>query len=297
MRRVPVVLALLVLGSAAVAAAPADYLPTPANLPGWTPEGKTDTYTADTLWDLMDGGAEVYLEYGLVSAAREYYRSPVGGKVEVDIYAMKDAGAAYGIYSFNARSGGNPVAVGDDAVRTDYFVLVRKGAHFFTVTASADPAAAMPGCLDLARAIAARVPAVGERPALLSRLPALPGPKAHRVYLRGSLGVLNLYPFDATDPFEPVEGAVAESGDTQFFILRHADEREATQRGEAAWSSLSSNSKYKPGPGGSGGRCLIDERGRRLLLARDGACTLVAIGPDEAALHVLLQQVLRSPQR
>jgi hypothetical protein len=155
----------------------------------------------------------------------------------------------------------------------------------------------MPACLELARAIAARIPAAGGKPALLARLPALPGASAHLVYFRGSLGLLNLYAFDASDPFKPVEGAAAEADHTQVFILRQADDAEAAARNESAWASLSSNPKYKVGAGGPGGRCLIDDQGRYLLFARDGDCNLIAIGPDEAALHGLLQQVLGAKRR
>ncbi len=295
--RTQIALACLTLGLTA-AAAPEDYLAAGPDLPGWSQEDKPATFTSDTLWDLMDGGAEVYLEYGVAGAASVRYQHPGKGRVQVELYAMKDAGAAFGIYSFNARvKGSSPVPIGDDALRTNYFVLVRKGAHFFTLTAVSDPAATMPACLELARAIAARIPAVAGKPALLSRLPALAGGAAQVVYFRGSLGLLNLYAFDASDPFQPIEGAAAEADRTQFFILRHADDAEAAARSEAAWATLSSNSKYKVGGGGPGERSLIDDQGRHLLFARDGACNLIAIGPDPAALRRLLQPVLGARQR
>lgn len=89
----------------------------------------------------MDGGAEVYLEYGFVGAASVSYKTPRQGEVQVEIYAMKDADGAYGIYSFNSRSKGVAVQIGDDALRTDYFLLVRKGGYSLSFTAVSDPAA------------------------------------------------------------------------------------------------------------------------------------------------------------
>ena len=289
------VLACLASGFTAKAV-PADYLPGAADLPGWSQEEKPRTFTQDTLWDLMDGGAEVYLEYGVEGAASVRYKHPSKGNVQVDIYAMKDAGAAFGIYSFNSRTKGSPVQIGDEALLTDYYVLVRKGAHFFTVTAGSDPVAAMPSCLEFARAIAARIPAVVWKPELLSRLPTLAGASLHHVYFRGSLGLLNLYPFGDADPFKAAEGVAAETEGTQFFILRHADEKEAAARYESAWAVLAANSKYKAGKGQPGEQCLIDGNGKFLLLTRNGACNLIAIGADQAALHGLLQQVL-GPQK
>lgn len=289
--RTSAILACMALGLSAEGA-PADYLPGAADLPGWSQEEKPGTFSEDTLWDLMDGGAEVYLEYGVVGAASARYNHPGKGSVQVEIYAMKDAGAAFGIYSFNSRAKGNPVPIGDEAMSTNYYVLVRKGAHFLTLTAVSDPAATMPACLELARAIAARIPAVAGKPDLLSRLPALTGASVHHVYFRGSLVLLNLYTLDASDPFKPAEGVAAEAGDTQFFVLRHVNTKEAAARYESAWAVLSANPKYRVGEGSPGERCLIDEKGRRLLFARDGACNLIAIGTDGTALHGLLQETL-----
>jgi hypothetical protein len=120
--------------------------------------------------DLPPGAARRSPVQGFEGAARARYKHPKKGDVQVEIYAMKDAGAAFGIYSFNSRTKGNPVQIGDEALLTDYYLLVGKG--------------------------------------------------------------------------------------------------------------------------GPGERCLIDENGRFLLLARDGDCNLTAIGADEAALHGLLQQAL-----
>jgi hypothetical protein len=275
-------------------AAPADYFPGGADLPGWSQEEKPRTFTQDTLWDLMDGGADVYLEYGVEGAASVRYKHPKKGSVQVEIYAMKDAGAAFGIYSFNARAKGTAVQIGDDALLTDDYLLVRKGAYYLTFTPASDPASTMPSCIELARATAARIPAGGGKPDLLSRLPALAGASVRQVYFRGGLVLLNLYAFDASDPFKVSEGVAAEGDGVQFFVLRNADDKEAAASYDSAWAVLSSNPKYKVGSGGAGERCLIDESGKTLLLVRNGACNLVAVGPDRAVLHGLLQQALGS---
>ncbi|MFA5264915.1 MAG: DUF6599 family protein [Opitutaceae bacterium] len=276
----------------AAKAEPADYLPGKTELPGWSQQENPGIFTQDTLWDLMDGGAEIYLEYGVEGAASVRYKHSGKGSVLVEIYAMKDAGAAFGIFSLNSRVKGDPVQIGDEALLANDYVLVRKGAHFMTLTVLSDPVATMPACLELARAIAARIPAAAGKPDLLSRLPVLIGASVHDVYFRGSIGLLNLYPLDASDPFKPSEGVAAIAEDAQFFILRQADGKEAAARFDSAWAILSSNPKYKVGEGKLGGRCLIDEKGRRLLFARDGDCNLIAIGTDEAALRGLVQQVL-----
>jgi len=298
---ISVMRALFALGCLALAfnskAAPTDFLPGTADLPGWIQEEKPRTFTQDTLWDLMDGGAEVYVEYGVEGAASVLYKHPKKGSVQVEIYTMKDVGAAFGLFSFNSRTKGASVRIGDDAWLTDYFLLVRKGACVVSLTAVSDPAETMPSCLEIARAITNRIPSGGARPDLLSRLPTLPGGSVHPVYFRGGIVLLNLYAFDASDPFKAGEGVAAEADGTQFFVLRYAGDKEAAAGYESSWGVLSSNSKYKVAGGKPGEHGLVDENGKFVLLARDGACNLVAVGADKAVLHRLMDQALRETSR
>ncbi|HWQ52653.1 MAG TPA: DUF6599 family protein [Bryobacteraceae bacterium] len=85
---------------AAAALAPAQPVPDCKVVPGWEQKGPARAYTADDLFEYMDGNAEGYLIYG--------FRKMNGltcakGEVEflMDISEMVDADSAYGIFTAN----------------------------------------------------------------------------------------------------------------------------------------------------------------------------------------------------
>ncbi len=68
-----------------------------SNIPGGTIT-RTNYYNGDALWGLIDGGADLYLEYGfdkLLLQEIEWH----GIKFRIEFYRMKDSKSAFGIYS------------------------------------------------------------------------------------------------------------------------------------------------------------------------------------------------------
>jgi hypothetical protein len=76
-------------------------------VPGWRQEGPLRHFTADNLYEYMDGNAESYLAYGFTQMQGVTCRSGESTLV-IDISEMVDADAAYGIFSGN-RDPGNPI--------------------------------------------------------------------------------------------------------------------------------------------------------------------------------------------
>ncbi len=76
-------------------------------VPGWRQEGPLRHYTADDLYEYMDGSAESYLAYGFTQMQGVTCKSGESTLV-IDISEMVDADAAYGIFSDN-RDPGHPL--------------------------------------------------------------------------------------------------------------------------------------------------------------------------------------------
>ncbi|HEY3838909.1 MAG TPA: DUF6599 family protein [Bryobacteraceae bacterium] len=68
--------------------------------PGWTQAGALRTYTADTLYDYMDGNSEGYLIYGFQQMRGVTCKSGEASFV-VDISQMNDAESAWGLFASN----------------------------------------------------------------------------------------------------------------------------------------------------------------------------------------------------
>ncbi len=90
------------------------------------------TFTAESLYGYIDGGAELYLEYGfdtlvvteLVSGGRD---------IKVEFYRMKDAAAAFGIFSVSRfRCNGGP-RLTDHICRSAYQLQFCKGCYYVNI--------------------------------------------------------------------------------------------------------------------------------------------------------------------
>lgn len=68
------------------------------SLQGFSIKDSVTVYRGDDLFFLIDGGAEVYLEYGFAQVMAADY-SKNGQQVHVELYEMNSIDAAYGIYS------------------------------------------------------------------------------------------------------------------------------------------------------------------------------------------------------
>ncbi|MCU0236024.1 MAG: hypothetical protein MUC72_02955 [Acidobacteria bacterium] len=97
-------LILLLLAALALAvplaplAAPAAFeFPADGFAPGWRRSGPVETYVPSALYNVIDGGAELFLEMGFVDLRIQKYEG-AGAEIAVEAYCMENAAAALGIY-------------------------------------------------------------------------------------------------------------------------------------------------------------------------------------------------------
>jgi hypothetical protein len=153
----------------APASTPADYLPAPDAVAGWTRTGAPQTFTPETLYDLVDGQAEAFLAYGMDSAALGRYSGPDGATLRVEIFRLASQADAYGLYSVSIA--GERVAVGSDGDTEPGRRLAFWSDRYFVRIQAAQPIA-RDDLLEFGRAVSRALPAGAQRPAVLQRLPA-----------------------------------------------------------------------------------------------------------------------------
>ncbi len=93
---------------------------------------KTRTFTAESLYGYMNGGAELYLEYGFDTLTVTEVTS--GGKdIKIEFYCMSDAEAAFGIFSVSRfRCNGGPKLT-DHQCRSAYQLQFCKGRYYVSI--------------------------------------------------------------------------------------------------------------------------------------------------------------------
>lgn len=155
--------------TAACAAKPttAGEFPEEKAVPGWTLAEK-QSYTRDTLFNLVDGQAESFLAYGFQKVDVQHYQNTDGNTLNMEIWRLTDAEDAYGLFTFLRT--GKPVAVGVDGESDGRRRLAFwQGSVFVQITTGKPVSAAE--LERFARPAAEALPKGGSHPALVDRLP------------------------------------------------------------------------------------------------------------------------------
>ena len=110
-------------------------MPASNEVAGWEKTGETRTYTAATLSDYIDGGAEQYLKAGFKSVSTSDYKFQ--GKIEAvaDVYVMADADAARTIFEADPAGNAKAVPLGDAARAYSQSVIFRQGPFLVRIVA------------------------------------------------------------------------------------------------------------------------------------------------------------------
>ena len=281
-------------GSAGESNDPADLIPAAADVPGWTPKGETQRFDGDELFIYIDGGAEIFNEYGFRRVRARDFETKGGLGITLEIYEMADASAAFGIYSFQTSGKGRPADLGTDGEIEDYYLRFWKGPYLVIVTGFAGGEETRPELLDglllIARAVDARIAETRDlRPAFLDALPAewlAPGFK----YLRGALGLNNIHSFFPGDVFKFREAVAVPVEDGWLFVFGYRDETEALDRLAEIRQAMKAGGTYRDVRSYPDGRIeAADSRGNRLVARTAGRKIGLAIGPraEETAGRLL----------
>jgi len=98
-------------------------VPLTGELPGWTQEDKVVIAKGDSLFSVINGGAEIFREYGFQQAAFSRFRDAGDHHINFEIYEMSDPFSAYGIYSFKTDSSGEFIGIGAECCFSEYYLI------------------------------------------------------------------------------------------------------------------------------------------------------------------------------
>jgi len=183
----------------------------PDEVRGWT-QGRADgLYTHDTLYDLIDGGAEVYRALNVRAVLSREYVKPGATDIVVDLFDMGSAADAYGAFHHDMREG-EDTGVGDESEAFGGSVAFWRDRFFVSEVALDDDTATCEALREIGFAVSVAIPSEGQPPALVRALPAagLVASQIHYFHDKSLLdrhlflGERNLLDLDAT-----TEGVVA----------------------------------------------------------------------------------------
>jgi hypothetical protein len=226
------------------------YLPQPGELTGWEPVGEPDYVKGEDLFLLINGGAEIYYEYGFKQAIAVGFKNKKNPSIgfNLEIYEMQDPAAAYGVYTFKTGESGKTIDVGDEGLLEEYYLNVWKGNFLVTVIGFDSKEETLQGIMETAKVVAAKIKSKGQKPGLIH---LLPGDYKEQLkpngitYLKGNLALFNQYEFDSRDIFGLKQGVLGDYGNFRLFVFKYGDGSECRKWFESAVIHLKENPRFR----------------------------------------------------
>lgn len=221
------------------------YLPTSGVVEGWKPVGSPQAFVGDGLYDLIDGGAVIYYEYGFKQAITQEYANSEGESVYLQIYEMVDAASAYGIYTFRTGEEGKDIDLGNEGIVAAYYLHFWKDNFLVTLTASDFEEGAANSLLAIAAAVDKAIVETGQRPSLCNLLIIEGQAPARIYYLEGMLALSNVYYFGTDDIFGLKQGVAGDFDDFKLFVLKYGDEKESSRWYKTARDEMKKRQRFE----------------------------------------------------
>ncbi len=99
-------------------------------IPGWTHDSKPTFYTPQTLFEYINGAAELYLRYDFRELAVMNYETEDGRFLSIDIYRHGDVTNAFGVYSRERSTRGFFLSIGSQGYAADGSLNLLKGQYY-----------------------------------------------------------------------------------------------------------------------------------------------------------------------
>jgi hypothetical protein len=149
-----------------------DRLAWPLALDGWTWNQEDLAFDRATLFNHIDGGAEVYLAYNFQRAFVHRYVKAGQPDIVVEVYQMGSSADAFGVFSLERQD--PEVGIGQGSEFGGSLLRFWKGRYFVSVLGEGEGKDLEAAVLGFGRALAASIKETGEPPKMLGYLPDLP---------------------------------------------------------------------------------------------------------------------------
>ncbi len=220
-------------------------LPRDGDLESLSMKSEIESYVGDDLFFLINGGADLYLEYGFVQVICADYSNEAGNSLHIEIYEMEDRAAAFGIYSFQHMSDDEPDEIGERGQIVKNNALLIKDKYvikMFTKFPEDNAEELLKTTADL---IASRITTENARPLLLPYLlPVQDNDYPQVKLIRGSIALRNIYNFHNEDIFSIDDGVVGIYQEYSIFIFQYPGTLKALQQFGVVKSQLEKEDRF-----------------------------------------------------
>jgi hypothetical protein len=200
-------------------------LPKDGEVKDWVKHRALQHYEGEDLYEYINGGAEIYHEYGFVQVVVQDYTNEAGKSISIEIFEMASPSSAYGMYTFKIASKGKKIRLGTEAQLADYYMNFWKGPMIVTLTGFDETEETRQGLLDIADKVNSKMARDGDRPSLVYLLPEEDLVDQSLKYFTGILGLRNSHPHFNLNVAGYEQGIKGDySGGFSLFLFRFGDD-------------------------------------------------------------------------
>jgi hypothetical protein len=124
---------------------------------GWDKSGDTRRFVASDLWQYLDGGADQYVNAGVVTCLTSDYKFRGNLEAVVDVYRFKAADGAKELFHADPSTNSQPAQLGDEARVYGQSVVFRKGHVLVRIMAYQSGPGTAEALLALGQAVQGRI--------------------------------------------------------------------------------------------------------------------------------------------
>lgn len=156
----------------------------PSTVNQWSLEKtEPDRYNAETLYDYIDGNAEVYRSLGVKEVLSYRWINPQQVEIFMDIFDMGDSASAYGAYHHDIRDQ-KDIGLGVESEGLNNSLAFWKDRYFVSIVGMGDSDELNKTVMELGKIIDQQIPNKGNIPPIARLLPEKGQVKSHIHYFK-----------------------------------------------------------------------------------------------------------------
>jgi hypothetical protein len=267
-------------------------LPRSEVLGEWALTDSARTYQGRDLYLFIDGGADLFMEYGFRQALAAEYHGHRNEVINLEIYEMADPGAACGVYSVRCGDDAIPMDIGQGASGHSYYIMFWKGNYYVSVSGSDSTPEVRKWLEVIARAIDRTLAGSEHLPSihrLLSNENLLKWE-----YIRGSLGLSSVDVIDVRGLEGFSEGVAGTYKDHTIVYLRWSGSKEAARCFDDVGRTLKSDARFRNSTVRNGTLTAVEARGRVICLRQSESYIVLAVASGDSVARASCEEAARS---
>ena len=252
--------------------------------------GEPEVYVGDDLFSLINGGAELYHEFGFVEVIAFNIIVPGADPIKAEIYDMGSPESAWGIYTMTATTSSEPVYAGEAGRRGEGYMQFIKGNYMvYIYFKNLDDTQLQ----NISSCISNKITSSFGPPELMSILNNGEDEAGKVVYFKGNLGLQSIYNFHYKDVFGYTEGAAAIYEDMKVFIFNYNSGDECLENYNSAIDFFSKSAKYHDQASLDGSFHMKDRKERQVDIYFEKTFLLAFVSSGEQDIDRVRERILK----